>query len=104
MERVAFKMKLLPGFTGEYKKRHDKIWPELAALLKETGILDYAIFLDEETNILIGTMKVTDSNAVDNLPGQDVMRQWWEYMSDIMETNPDSSPVVVPLKEVFYLP
>jgi len=25
-------------------------------------------------------------------------------MKDIMETNPDNSPVSVPLKEVFYLP
>ena len=31
MERVAFKMKLKPGVVAEYKKRHDEIWPELAA-------------------------------------------------------------------------
>ncbi|HVF96868.1 MAG TPA: L-rhamnose mutarotase, partial [Flavisolibacter sp.] len=46
--RVAFKMKLFPGFEAEYKKRHDEIWPELTALLKEAGISDYSIFLDEE--------------------------------------------------------
>jgi L-rhamnose mutarotase len=53
MDRVAFKMKLFPGFEQEYKKRHDAIWPELSALLKETGISEYSIFLDEETNSLI---------------------------------------------------
>jgi L-rhamnose mutarotase len=32
------------------------------------------------------------------------MQRWWKYMGDIMESNPDSSPVQTPLKEVFYLP
>ena len=31
------------------------------------------------------------------------MRRWWEHMADIMETNPDNSPVAVPLETVFHL-
>jgi L-rhamnose mutarotase len=104
MDRVAFKMKLFPGFELEYKKRHDEIWPELSALLKETGISDYAIFLDEETNSLIGVLKVADKALLDTLPANAVMQKWWAYMGDIMESNPDNSPVSTPLKEVFYLP
>ena len=104
MDRVAFKMKLFPGFEQEYKKRHDEIWPELSALLKDTGISDYAIFLDEETNSLIGVLKVADKTLLDNLPAETVMQKWWAYMGDIMESNPDNSPVSIPLKEVFYLP
>jgi len=50
MARVAFKMKLNEGFEEEYKKRHDELWPDLEALLKESGISDYSIFLDKETN------------------------------------------------------
>jgi len=104
MDRVAFKMKLFPGFEQEYKKRHDEIWPELSALLKDTGISDYAIFLDEETNSLIGVLKVADKALLDTLPVNAVMQKWWAYMGDIMESNPDNSPVSTPLKEVFYLP
>lgn len=104
MQRVAFKMKLFPGLKEEYKKRHDEIWPELSALLKETGVSDYSIFLDEETNSLIGVLKVTDKANLDTLPAQAVMQKWWAYMGDIMESNPDNSPVSVPLTEVFYLP
>ncbi|UOE51122.1 L-rhamnose mutarotase [Mucilaginibacter sp. SMC90] len=104
MERVAFKMKLFAGFEQEYKKRHDEIWPELSALLKSTGITDYAIFLDEETNVLIGVLKIAEKTAMDMLPANPVMQKWWAYMSDIMESNPDGSPVSTPLKEVFYLP
>lgn len=104
MKRLAFKMKLFPGCEAEYKKRHNEIWPELAELLKKTGISEYSIFLDEETNSLFGVMKAEDPAALDALPAQQVMQKWWAYMADIMESNPDHSPVSIPLKEVFYLP
>ena len=51
-KRFGFKMKMLPGFKEEYKKRHAEIWPELVRLLKAEGIGNYSIFLDEETNFL----------------------------------------------------
>jgi L-rhamnose mutarotase len=104
MPRVAFKIKLLPGYEAEYRKRHDALWPELEQLLKTSGISEYSIFLDEETNSLFGILKIDDPKALDNLPEQPVMKKWWAYMKDIMESNPDNSPVSIPLNEVFYLP
>jgi L-rhamnose mutarotase len=104
MQRIAFTMKLLPGHAGEYQKRHDELWPELKALLKDAGIEDYSIFLDKQTNVLFGYLRVNETAAMDALPGQAVMQRWWAYMADIMETNDDNSPVAIPLKEVFYLP
>lgn len=101
--RVAFKMKLLKGQEAEYKKRHDKIWPELQLLLKASGISDYSIFLDEETSTLFAVQKLTENHTTTALPEHSIMKKWWSYMEDIMETNPDHSPVVKPLIEVFYL-
>jgi len=103
MKRLAFKMKLHAGLEEEYKRRHDQLWPELKHLLKETGIEDYSIFLDEKTLELFGVLKASHPEAMDNLPNHPVMKKWWAYMKDIMESNPDNSPVSVPLKEVFYL-
>jgi L-rhamnose mutarotase len=102
--RQAFKMKLIPGFEAEYQKRHAAIWPDLAALLKQTGISEYSIFLDKETHTLFGVLQVEDPLALDQLPQHPVMQRWWAFMSDIMETNPDHSPVSTPLQEMFYLP
>lgn len=104
MTRVAFKMQLHKGFEEEYVKRHNELWPELEQLLKQTGISEYSIFLDPVTNSLFGILKINDAAALDQLPGQPVMKKWWAYMKDIMETNDDHSPVSIPLKEVFYLP
>ena len=104
MNRIAFKMLLLPGNEAEYQKRHDEIWPELVVLLKEAGISEYSIFLDQETNELFGVLTAADQTLLNSLPAQAIMQKWWAYMSDIMETNPDHSPVSRPLKEIFYLP
>lgn|ERR1700733_4703088 len=104
MERIAFKMKILPGCAEEYKKRHDEIWPRLVILLKETGISDYSIFLDEETNVLFGILKADNVSDLDQLPQNLIMQEWWAYMGGIMETNADNSPVSTSLRDVFYLP
>lgn len=104
MQRIAFKMKLHEGQMAEYKKRHDELWLELRDMLKDVGVCEYSIFLDEETHILFAFLKTADPAALDDLPNQEVVKRWWAYMSDIMDTNPDNSPVQKPLTEVFYLP
>ena len=104
MQRVAFIMKLLPGQEEEYKRRHDALWPELADLLREKGISQYSIFLDEANLQLFGYLLVRDPDMLDALRDEPLMKKWWTYMKDIMETNPDDSPVSIPLTEVFYLP
>ena len=103
MIRAAFKMQLKPGFEEEYKKRHDEIWPELSEELTKAGVSDYSIFLDEETLTLFAVQKLTDDNTADNLPQTEIVKKWWAYMSDIMETNPDNSPAVAGLREVFHM-
>lgn len=103
MKRAAFKMKLKPGYRDEYKKRHDAIWPELKMLLLDAGIRDYSIFLDEETNTLFAVQKIDGNAGSQDLGKTEIVQRWWAYMADIMETNPDNSPVSIPLPEVFYL-
>ena len=103
MQTHAFTMQLKPGFEAEYQRRHDEIWPELSDLLHEAGVSDYSIFLDEKSLVLFGVLKRTDNHTMDDLPNHPLMKKWWAYMADIMDTNPDNSPVAVPLKPVFYM-
>jgi L-rhamnose mutarotase len=102
-KRFGFKMKLLPGFKEEYKKRHSKIWPELVSLLKNEGIGNYSIFLDEETNTLFAYQEQSGESSSQDLGSTDIVKKWWQYMADIMETNEDNSPVTIPLDQVFYI-
>jgi len=96
-------MKLKPGVAAEYKKRHDEIWPELAAELRKAGVSDYSIFLDEETLTLYAVQKLSDNNAAAELPKSPIVRKWWDYMAPLMEVHPDNAPVTQALKEVFRL-
>jgi L-rhamnose mutarotase len=104
MTRNAFKMKLKPGFAAEYKKRHDEIWPDLTKAISDAGISDYSIFLDEETLTLFAMQKLAADHSAGQLPFHPVLRKWWDHMADLMEVNPDNSPVSIPLTEVFHTP
>lgn len=103
MQRHAFKMRLNPGMEAEYTRRHDEIWPELVDLLRDSGISNYSIHLDRETNTLFGYLERRDDHSMDDLPNHPVMKKWWAYMGDIMATNPDGSPIAIPLAETFYM-
>lgn len=104
MEKFAFKMQLNAGCRAEYERRHDEIWPELVALLKDAGISDYSIHLDEETNILFGVLWRTEDHKMDNLPAHDIMQKWWAHMADIMDSKPNNEPIATPLTRVFHMP
>ncbi len=103
MIRNAYTMKLKPGFAEEYKKRHDELWPEMEQVLKQAGVVEFGIYLDEKTDTLFAFRKLAPNNTVALLPDNDVVRKWWDHMADIMITEPDNAPVEFPLREMFYL-
>jgi L-rhamnose mutarotase len=103
MIRQAFTMKIRPGCERVYKQRHDEIWPELIKELEAAGVSDYSIYLDEATHTLFAVQKLKDHNSNNALPQTAIVKKWWSYMADIMETNPDNSPASAPLKEVFHM-
>lgn len=103
MKTRAFRMKLKPGMAGEYRRRHDALWPDLAEALSTAGIYDYSIFLDEETLHLFAVLKLRDGETSAALPGLPVMRRWWDYMADLMETDETRRPSEWPLVPMFHL-
>lgn len=104
IKRFAFKMFLKPGFEEEYQKRHAAIWPELVKMIKEQGVQNYSIYWDRDTNILFAYQECTkEGNSQDTENVAPITQKWWDMMADIMEVNPDNSPVTIPLPEVFHL-
>ena len=103
MEKIAFKMKLHPGMQDVYKKRHDKIWPDLSDLLIDAGVSDYSIFFDEDTNILFAVMWRKKDHKMENLKSKAIMQKWWSYMADIMDSDETNEPNTKPLQMVFHM-
>ena len=99
----GFKMKLYEGQEAEYEKRHNQLWPEMKDMIHEYGGKNYTIFLDKETLTLFGYIEIEDEERWAKGADTAINRKWWDFMADIMETNPDNSPVSIGLKEVFHL-
>ena len=103
MARSAFKMYLKPGCEAEYQKRHNEIWLELKQILQENGVYDYSIFWDKDSNVLFAVQKNRNGVGSQDIGSNPIIQKWWDYMADIMEVNPDNSPLSIPLTELFYL-
>ncbi len=103
MIRKGFKMYLYSGMAKEYEKRHNELWPEMIEMIHEYGGRNYSIFLDQETDVLFGYIEVEDEEKWAASADTEINRKWWDYMADIMDTNPDNSPVSVDLNPVFHL-
>ena len=99
----GFKMKLYEGQEEEYERRHNLLWPEMKDMIHEHGGKNYTIFLDRETLTLFGYIEIADEELWAKGADTAINRKWWDYMADIMETNPDNSPVSIDLKNVFHL-
>lgn len=103
MLRKAFVMSVRAGCEAEYERRHNPIWTELAAVLREHGVRSYSIFLEAGTGQLFGYVEVEDAARWEAIAQTPVCRRWWSWMKEIMPAHADDSPVSVPLREVFYL-
>ena len=89
MERMAWKGRIKPGCKAEYIKRHDEIWPEMTALLKEAGICNYTIWSDGE--VLFGYYECEKGIefAEKTQAGSPIVDRWNEYMQDVLELEMD---------------
>ena len=99
----GFKMKLFAGQEAEYEKRHNELWPKMQEMIHEHGGKNYSIFLDRETLTLFGYIEIEDEALWARGAETQIKSQWWDYMADIMDPNPDNSPVAIDLHPVFHL-
>jgi len=103
MVRKAFVMKVHPTAHDEYRRRHDAIWPELAATLRDHGVATYSIFLDAARSLLFAYVELDSVERWSAIADTAVCRRWWSFMRDVMETNADDSPISEELTQVFQL-
>ena len=104
MERYAWKATVKEGMLGEYTRRHNEIWPELVAVLKQAGIANYTIcntgnelfgYYECEKGVAYAEKVQAESPVVD---------RWNDYMKDILELEMDPVTGAQPkLEQVFRL-
>ena len=103
MIRKGFVMSVNPDRHKEYEDRHTPIWPELEEVLKAHGVSNYSIFLHAETDQLFAYAEIESEEKWASIADEEICQKWWQYMGDIMPSNPDNSPVSTDLIEVFHI-
>ncbi len=105
MKRKAFLIQAKAGLSGEYKRRHNSVWPELKQELKAHGIENYSIFLHENSEYLFGYFEVEDEGLFDKLGESEIMQRWWRSMTEVLVCENDQSLKAKEemLVEVFHL-
>lgn len=104
MERYAWKAKVVQGKQDEYRKRHDAIWPEMKALLKQAGICNYSIWLSGEELFGYYECEKGIAFAAKTQAQSEVVERWNEYMKDVLIMEMDEETGAQPkLEQVFYL-
>lgn len=101
--KVATRMKIKPGMEAEYALRHKQVFPELINEFKKADVIDYTIWLDQETNYLFALVEVNDFKMWNNISKSVACKEWWTYMAPIMEVNIDLSPQTKELQLVYKL-
>ena len=97
MGRYAWVAEVRPGYEEEYRRRHDEIWPEMVAALREAGVRNYSIFRHGLT--LFGYFETDDLEQTQRyLANSEVNRRWGEpVMKTEVDTNTDF-PYLLPLQ------
>ena len=103
MQRIAFTMNIKAGSEEEYRRRHQQVWPELLADLKQAGCSRYSIYLQGLK--LFAYMEVEDfQRFLSTMAASQVSERWEEYMKDILVREIDPATGFPPvLSEVFHL-
>ncbi len=105
MERVGFVLKVKKEHLEEYRQRHQAVWPEMQAALRETGWHNYSLFLRED-GLLFGYLETPDfEKAREGMAAMEVNARWQAEMAPFFEAlegrRPDEG--LLQLTEIFHL-
>jgi L-rhamnose mutarotase len=96
-----------PVLIAEYRKYHEKVWPEVTQTLKESGIEDLEIYLLGTRMFMI--MEVNESFSFEKKAKADEqnpkMQAWeelmWRFQRALPEAKPDEK--WLPMERIFKL-
>ena len=98
-------LKVKEELIGEYKRRHEQVWPEMLDALRRTGWHNYTLFLRDD-GLLFGYFETPETfeSALDGMSEEDVNDLWQAEMAPFFEgTGSHADQMMEELVEVFHL-
>ena len=105
MPRVCFLLRVKTSRLAEYRRRHEAVWPDMLAALRDTGWRNYSLFLRPD-GLLVGYFETDDVDAaLAGMAATDVNARWQAEMAPFFENLDGRAPDegIVPLAEIFHL-
>jgi L-rhamnose mutarotase len=105
VQRVCFLLKVRTDRLEEYRRRHEAVWPDMLAALRETGWHNYSLFLRDD-GLLVGYLETEDFDAaLAGMEATEVNARWQAQMGPFFESLDGARPdeAMKPLTEVFHL-
>jgi L-rhamnose mutarotase len=97
----GFLLRVRPGKTDEYRRRHAEIWPDMLRALRDSGVVSYDIFLNERNRMVFGHLFRRQAPDPD-VREDPVIIRWRDFMADVLEMDGDR-PLREPLEHVFHM-
>jgi L-rhamnose mutarotase len=83
-----------PGLIAEYRRYHEKIWPEITETIKNSGVVDMEIYLLGTRMFMI--MEVDENFSFEKKAKADQqnpkVREWEQLMWKFQQALPQSKP------------
>lgn len=82
MQRMGMVIGVKPEMIAEYKRLHAAVWPEVLALISESNIRNYTIFLREPENLLFGYWEYHGSDFsadMAKIAANPKNQEWWSF-------------------------
>jgi L-rhamnose mutarotase len=96
-----------PALIAEYRKYHEKIWPEITKIIEDSGIEDMEIYLLGTRMFMI--MEVNDRFSFQEKAAADLanpkVREWEQLMWKFQQALPQAKPGEkwLPMERIFKL-
>jgi L-rhamnose mutarotase len=103
MERVCFTFEIYEGSEDEYKKRHDEIWPELTAAIKEAGFNNYSLFRRGTQVVGYCECEPDVATAFAKLGPHEANQRWAEWFREVIVNLTDNKGELLRMQEVWHL-
>ena len=87
----------------EYERRHEAVWPEMLAALKEAGFSNYSLFRRGREVIAYAECEPTVGAALARLEANEVNTRWSTYIRSIMTRTVDGDGKLFTAGEIWHL-
>lgn len=107
MKRVGFILKVREDKLGEYKQRHQNVWPEMKEALSRNGWKNYSLFIRGD-GLLFGYFETEHDfqTALSGMEKEPINAKWQKEMAPFFEAlgGKRADESMIQLDEIFHLP